>query len=45
MEPWPGGATCIAVRSQGSRDCRPTNETRFAVMSLRTGANALLQHI
>jgi hypothetical protein len=45
MEQWPGSATFIAVRSQGSRDGKPTDETRFYVTSLRTGATALLQHI
>ena len=45
MEQWPGSATIIAVRSQGSRDGKPTDETRFYVTSFRTGATALLQHI
>jgi hypothetical protein len=45
MEQWPGSATIIAVRSQGSRAGRPTDETRYYVTSLRTGAKALLQHI
>jgi hypothetical protein len=45
MEQWPGSATIIAVRSQGIRDGRPTDESRYYVTSLRTGAKALLQHI
>ncbi len=45
MEQWPGSATIIAVRSQGIRDGRPTDETRFDVTSLRTVAKAWLQHI
>ena len=45
MEQWPGSATIIAVRSQGIRDGRPTDESRYYVSSLRTVAKALLQHI
>jgi hypothetical protein len=45
MEQWPGSATIIAVRSQGIRDGRPIDETRFDVTSLRTVAKAWLQHI
>jgi hypothetical protein len=45
MEQWPGSATIIAARSQGSRAGRPTDETRYYVRSLRTSAKALLQHI
>ncbi|MFN7899837.1 MAG: hypothetical protein ACK5N0_09280 [Synechococcaceae cyanobacterium] len=45
MEQWPGSATFIAVRSQGLRDGKPTDETRDYVWSLRTGAQALLRHV
>ena len=31
MEQWPGSATIIAVRSQGTRDGRPVDETRYYV--------------
>jgi len=40
VEQWPGSATVIAVRSHGTRDGRPTDETRYYVSSLRTGALA-----
>jgi hypothetical protein len=29
VENWPGSATVIAVRSKGSRDGKPTDETRY----------------
>ena len=45
VEQWPGSATVIAVRSHGTRDGRPTDETRYYVSSLRTGAKALLRAI
>lgn len=45
MEQWPGSATIIAVRSHGSRDGKPQDETRYYVSSLRTGAKALLRAI
>jgi hypothetical protein len=45
MEQWPGSATIIAVRSHGIRDGKPTDETRYYVSSLRTGAQALLRHV
>jgi hypothetical protein len=45
MEQWPGSATIIAVRSQGIRDGKPTDETRYYVWRLRTGAQALLRHV
>ena len=45
VENWPGSATVIAVRGEGSRDGKPTNETRYDVTSLRTSAKALLQHV
>ena len=45
MEQWPDGATIIAVRSDGLRDGKPTDETRYYVSSLRTGAQALLRHV
>ena len=40
-----GSATIIAVRSQGIRDGRPVDETRYHVTSLRTSAKALLRLI
>ena len=43
IEQWPGSATIIAVRSQGIRDGRPVDETRYYVTSLRTSAKALLR--
>ena len=45
MEQWPGSATIIAVRSHGMREGKPTDETRYYVSSLRTGAEALLRSI
>ena len=42
---WAGSATVIAVRCKGSRDGKPTDETRYYVTSLRTSAKALLQHV
>ena len=54
MEQWPGSATIIAVRSHGTRECKPQDETRYYVFaertyrcdsSLRTGAKALLRAI
>ena len=44
-ENWPGSATVIAVRCKGTRDGKPTDETRYYVTSLRSSANALLQHV
>jgi hypothetical protein len=44
-ENWPGGATVLAVRCQGSRDGKLVDETRYYVTSLRTSAKALLQHV
>lgn len=44
-ENWPGSATVLAVRCQGSRDDKPVDETRYYVTSLRTSAKALLQHV
>jgi predicted transposase YbfD/YdcC len=35
----------IAVRSHGIRDGKPTDEIRYDVTSLRTGAKALLRHV
>ena len=43
IEQWPGSATIIAVRSQGVRDGRRVDETRYYVTSLRTSAKALLR--
>ena len=45
VEHWPGSATIIAVRSQGIRDGKAVDETRYYVTSLRTGADALLRHV
>ena len=45
VENWPGSATVIAVRGKGIRDGKPTDETRYYVTSLRTGAEALLRHV
>ena len=45
VEQWPGSATVIAVRSHGTRDGKPQDETRYYVSSLRTGANGLLRSI
>ena len=44
-ENWPGSATVMAVRSKGTRDGKPIDETRYYVTSLRTSARALLQHV
>ena len=43
IEQWPGSATIIAVRSQGTRDGRPIDETRYYFTSLRTSTKALLR--
>jgi hypothetical protein len=43
VEHWPGSATIIAVRSQGIREGKAVDETRYYVTSLRTGADALLR--
>jgi predicted transposase YbfD/YdcC len=45
MEQWPGSATIIAVRTHGTREGKPQDETRYYVTSLRTAAKALLQHV
>ena len=45
VEQWPGSATIIAVRSHGTREGKPQDETRYYVTSLRTGAKALLKAI
>ena len=45
MEQWPGSAMIIAVRSHGTREGKPQNETRDEVTSLRTGAKALLRAV
>jgi rhamnogalacturonyl hydrolase YesR len=45
MEQWPGSATFIAVLSQGIREGKPQDETRYYVTSLRTGAKALIKAI
>ncbi len=43
-EIWPGSGLIIALRSVGTREGRPIEETRYYVTSLRTTAKALLQH-
>jgi len=45
MEQWPGSATIIAERSQGTRDGRPVDEARYYVTSLRTSTKALLRQV
>lgn len=45
MENWPGSATILAVRCKGTRGGKPVDEIRYYVSSLRTGAEALLQHV
>ena len=45
MENWPGSATILAVRCKGIREGKPVDEIRYYVSSLRTGAEALLQHV
>jgi predicted transposase YbfD/YdcC len=45
VEQRPGSATIIAGRSHGIRDGKPTDEIRYYVTSLRTGAKALLRHV
>jgi len=40
VENWPGSATVIAVRGKGSRNGKPTDETRYYVTSLRTSVIA-----
>jgi predicted transposase YbfD/YdcC len=45
MENWTGSATVLEVRCKGTRDGKPVDETRYYVSSLRTGAEALLQHV
>ena len=43
MEQWPGSATIIAVRTHGTREGKPQDETRYYVSSLRIGAKAMLK--
>ena len=45
MEQWPGSATIIPVRTHGTREGKPQDETRYYVSSLRTGAKAMLKAI
>jgi len=45
VENWPGSATILEVRCKGTRDGKRVDETRYYVSSLRTGAEALLQHV
>jgi predicted transposase YbfD/YdcC len=45
MEQWPGSATIIAVRTHGTREGKPQDETRYYVSSLRTGAKPMLKAI
>jgi predicted transposase YbfD/YdcC len=43
MKQWRGSATIIAVHSNGTRDGRHIDETRYYVSSLRTSSKALLR--
>ncbi len=45
IEQWPGSATIIAVRTHGTREGKPEDETRYNVSSLCTGAKAMLTAI
>ncbi len=45
VENWPGSATILAVRSKGIREGKAVDEIRYDVTSLRTSAQALLQHV
>ena len=45
MEQWTSSATIIAVHSHGIRNGKPTDEIRYEVPSLRTGAKALLRYV
>jgi len=45
VENWPGSATILTVRCKGAREGKPTDYTRYYVTSLRTSAQALLQHV
>ena len=54
MEQWPGSATIIAVRTHGTREGKPQDETRYYIVaectyrcdsSLRTGAKAMFKAI
>ena len=45
MEQWQGSATIIAVRTHGTREGKPQDETRYYVSSLRIGAKAMLKAI
>ena len=45
VENWPGSATVIAVRSKDTRSGKSINETRCAIGSLRTGADALPRRV
>jgi predicted transposase YbfD/YdcC len=45
MEQWPGSATIIAVRTHGTREGKPQDETRYYVSSLRTSAKPMLKAI
>ena len=42
LENWPGSATILAVRSKGTRDGTPVDESRYDLTSLCSGAKALL---
>jgi predicted transposase YbfD/YdcC len=44
-ENWPGSATIISVRNKGKRGRKLIDETRYYVTSVRTSADALLQHV
>ena len=45
MENWPGSATILEIRCNGTRDGKSVGVPRYCVTSLRTGAAALLQHV
>jgi len=45
MEQWPGNATIIALRTHGTREGKPQDDTRYYVSSLRTGGKAMLKAI
>jgi hypothetical protein len=45
VENWPGSATILAVRCKGVREGALIDEIHYCVTSLRTMAQALLQHV
>lgn len=44
-EIWSGTATILALRCKGSRDGKAVDETRYNISSLRTSAQALMEHV